>query len=365
MGKGNRVAVEKSSKTQFNPHKVEIEVPDDFDHVDEDPIIADQRFGVISFYEPKQDVLTLRELLIMEEFIKECLREDPEVGKKRVNLSKVVNLKTVSSSKFLQLYHDFRYDNIDELTKKAKEIYPDQIFERAFKIRGNYKSLKKADEQKNKLKLVDQLHSQYIVEVGKWAPFNPPENAIENYETSNKKLNEMMQEQRKNISETREFYEQQKQERIKKSIQANEERRAKIANNDEDAILAELREQEILGIYSGESRTRPKPSKANRIVADATPEDAGFSSNNVDTSNNYRGIKIKKSEMEHQSLSDYAGDVETQQAYANATMSGSVKQINAAKTAVKSNKLLVEDFDEAEFDNMLMEQITQDIVRKR
>lgn len=349
--------VKTTGARNYNPHEVKIDL-NDYDHVDEDEIIPDQQFGLISFYEPKDDTLTLRELYIFEQFIKECLREDPELDKKRVNFKKI------SSKKLIELYHDFRYDNMTELTAGAKEKYPDQIFERAFKIRGNYKSQKKAQDRMNYLKKSDQLHSQYIVQVGKWAPFNPPEHAIAEYETSNKKLNEMMQSQRKNVQDAKEFYETQKQERIQQTMKLNEERRKKLENNDEAAILAEKREQEILGIFDDPAPRKVKPSKANRIDQTATPEDAGISGTVVDPKN-YKGIKIKDSEREHKTLSDFAGDGETAAMYANSTMGGDMNALNRAKTAVKNAKLNMDDFDDADFDNVLLDNLSKSVARSR
>jgi hypothetical protein len=346
-----------------NPHLCDIRVEEDFDFVDEDEIIPDQRFTVVSFYEPPDDTITLREVFIFEKFIEECLRVDEELGKERVNFKKV------SAKKLLQLYHDFRYENIDDLNKEVKEKYPDQQFERALKVRGAFKSEGKAKERMNYIKKFDQIHSQYIAEVGKWLPFNPPENAIGDYSTSNARLNEMLSASIKNKNDAKEFYEKERIERIKQAVYINEERRKKILDNDEETIMAEAKEQEMLGLINSEINKsigavtrKPKPSKANSGASKTVlPESVGVG-DQVSTKN-YKGIKLNKNEFEHKSVDEFRGDAEMESDYANSTMAGDIKAINTAKA--RRERLKKEDFDKAEFDEELAESITSKIVKSR
>jgi len=354
-------AKKRGTKPLKNPHEVKVNVDDDFDFVDEDDIIQDQQFAVISFYEPPQDVLTLREVFIFQEFIKECLREDPELKKKRVNFKKV------STSALTQLYNDFRFDNIDELNKLAKLEFPDQIFERAVKLRGNFKSQRKAQERMNHLKRHDQTHSQFISEVGKWMPFNPPEHAIDDYQTSNKRLNEMMHAQRANNQEAKEFYEKEKQERIRQCMDLNSKRRNAIDANDEDAIIAEQRNLEMLGLLDDDitksvRKARKKPSKAAAVAKNAIPEDIGISGTNVKTGKNgYSGIRVKQSDFEHSKLSDFSGNSELAQEYDTANMSTNVNEINRRKKGKDKMHIKNDDFDEADFDSTLADAIIKNI----
>jgi hypothetical protein len=330
----------------------ELAIADDHDYLDEDEIIPDQKFVVLSFYEPKDDVCTLREVFFMSEFIRECLREDPELGKQRVNFAKV------SADKLIGLYHDFRYDNLEDLSKLAKEKYPTEMFERALKVRGSYKSMAKANDRKNHLKKFDALHSQYIAEVGKWLPFNPPESAIADYETSNKRLNEMLAAGRKNQTDAKEFYERERQERIRQEQDLIERRKQRIANNDENAIVAEYSEQEALGLQAPQFtkqavvRKKQMPSKAAVVTQDVDPSQHGMG-DRPDTSN-YQSIRIKPQEFEHSTPTALAGSAD-ETAYASANMAGDMKAINKAKSA--RPMLAVSDFEKAEFDDDLANSI--------
>jgi hypothetical protein len=323
-------------------------IADDHDWLDEDPVIADQRFTILSFYEPKDDTITLREVFFMSKFIEECLREDPELDKKRVNFAKV------SAEKLISLYHDFRYDNYEDLSKLAKEKYPTEMFERALKVRGCFKSQSKATDRMNELKKYDAVHSQYIAEVGKWLPFNPPESAIENYETSNKRLNEIIAAGRKNQVEAKEFYERERQERIKQEQQINERRKRAIAENNEEAIVAEHCEQEVLGLQPAQFTKiakRPTPSKAAVIKTDTKPEDIGI----VDqvSTKNYSGIRLKQGDFEHTNHDDFKGNSDDAAMYSSATMAGDMAALNNAKTSSARTRLTMKDFEEAEFDETL------------
>jgi len=352
-----------TKKSTNNPHLCDVKVEEDFDFVDEDEIIPDQRFTVLSFYEPADDNLTLREVFIFEKFIEECLRVDEELGKERINFKKV------SSKKLISLYHDYRYENIEELNKDVKEKYPDLQFERAIKVRGNFKSEGKAKERMNYIKKFDQIHSQYIAEVGKWVPFNPPENAIGDYSTSNARLNEMLSASIKNKNDAKEFYEKERIERIKQAVQINEERRRKICDNDEPTIIAEAREQQMLGLIDdeinktiGAFKRKSKPSKANTGASQVVlPESVGVG-DQVSTKN-YKGIKLNKGAFEHKSLEEFKGDVELEADYANANMAGDINAINTAKS--RRERLKKEDFDNAEFDSELADSIASKIVKSR
>jgi hypothetical protein len=323
-------------------------IADDYDWLDEDPVIPDQRFTLLSFHEPKDDTITLREVFFMSKFIEECLREDPEFDKKRVNFAKV------SAEKLISLYHDFRYDNYEDLSKLAKEKYPTEMFERALKVRGCFKSHSKATDRMNELKKYDAIHSQYIAEVGKWLPFNPPESAIENYETSNKRLNEIIAAGRKNQVDAKEFYERERQERIKQEREINERRKRAIASNDEAAIVAEHCEQEALGLQPAhftKITKRPTPSKAATIVADASPAEHGIP-NEVSTKN-YSGIRLKTNDFEHKNHEDFKGDGTETMLREAASLAGDVTAINNAKTSAGRVRMTMKDFDTADFDETL------------
>jgi hypothetical protein len=248
------------SKVAKNKLVPEISISSDYDWIDEDEVINDQKFVVVSFCEPEIETLSKKETFVFSEFIKECLREDATAEKYRVNFSKV------TPEKLVQLYNDFKTENDDYLAEELKRVYPDVVFERALKIRGAYKSQNKAQDRINFLKKYDRIHNIYMCEVGKWVPYNPPAAAIENHETSNVHLNRMLAEKRKNQTEAKEFYERERQERIKQCAEVADERNKKIRDNDFDAIIAEHCEQEILGLVDEEFSKEPE----SRAVAAAS-----------------------------------------------------------------------------------------------
>ena len=353
------------SRQGENPHTFRPEVVDDFDFVDEDPDIPDQMYTVISFYEPEQDTHTLREVYFMQEFIKECLREDPELDKRRVDFKKV------SANKLVRLYTDFRFDNVEELNKKAKKKYPDQIFERAVKVRGSYKSVQKAHRRRDELRKHDQIHNQYVMSVGKWAPFNPPAHAIEEYETSNKRLNDMMHAHRKNIREAKEYYEQEKQERIRQCVEINEKRRKNIENNDEETLLAEEMEQMALGLLSSSSKPkrapREKPSKANSIEQNVLPEQFDINMSDkveqVNYKKNYKGIRVNKTEFEHKNPDALKNESGIAEEYENAGMSADVNTLKRRKAG--KDKIGRINFDDPDFDEELATSVIRDVQRSK
>lgn len=339
----------------LNNGKIDTDIEDRYDFLDEDPIIPDQKFAVLSFYSPKYDLLEKREVSYFYEFIRECLRVDPDLGKKRVNFAKI------SEEKLLQMYTEFRFDNYDELHERLKEKHKEDVFDRALKVRGCYKTINKAKKRVQELKNGDNVHNMFVAEVGKWLPFAPDPSVCDDYETSNKQLNKMLYQQRVNANETRQFYQKEREQRLSEAVKINEERKKRLKEKDPEYRAVQESEMDLLGLTAKSEDVRPvktkklfTPSKA-KTVEKVDPTEYGFG-DSVDTKG-YKGISMKITDFEHKDFNDYQGNKETFDTYNTDNV-----DINRAK----KDKVTVrpEEFEDEEFDEEYADELLRQLKRK-
>ena len=89
---------------------------------------------------------------------------------------------------------------------------------RGFKIRGVYDTENKAKEQCEKLYTLDSDHNTYVADMGHWVPWTDDPDKAENFEYSNKDLNNLMKSHKENQEKAKTFNEHQKNEMIKDSL---------------------------------------------------------------------------------------------------------------------------------------------------
>lgn len=88
----------------------------------------------------------------------------------------------------------------------------------SFKVRGSYASWETANKRVEYLRTVhDGNHFIFVGEVGKWLPFNPDPNKIQNQNYYESQLNDLHENYEKNQAKTKEHFETRKQELMRKA----------------------------------------------------------------------------------------------------------------------------------------------------
>lgn len=168
----NEKNVRKQVETEFEKDDSDGET----DYCDIDPELPGQNFYVVSFAEPKRDHLEMFESFAFTHFLTHVDQEtfvdilsDPD------NVAREYNLYKQTHKVALEL--------------AFKEKHPGVWLERAFKMRGVFKTEKAAQERAKKLGAVDKDFTMFVTQVGAWSPYNPNPIWCENYTTDNKELN--------------------------------------------------------------------------------------------------------------------------------------------------------------------------------
>ena len=124
--------------------------------------------------------------------------------------------KELSASKLKDEYDDFMFKNQVQL---EDEFYAKNDFRttvRGLKIRGSYSTRDEAESRAKKLQKMDPDHNIFVGQVGKWLPWDPSPNAIQDQEYAEDQLNTLMKKYKEN-EEAREEFHREQRERAKKN----------------------------------------------------------------------------------------------------------------------------------------------------
>ena len=128
---------------------------------------------------------------------------------------------------------------------------------RGLKIRGVYATKEEADKQAKHLQEIDQYFHVFVGEVGKWLPWDPDPNSVEDQQYQNEELNDLMKGYKDNLEKSKTMQHERKQDLIKK---AAKEEQQKIHNKDKDKSK------------STKTRDRLRQKLAEKHAQEQTPE---------------------------------------------------------------------------------------------
>ena len=227
-------AVPKNSKpvTQKNS-------PDYVDVLDEDDIIAGQKFVCVSFISP-ENIIKQKEAFFFEHFLK--LWDFNKSMEKFVDFLNFVSVKYrldfqhISSDlkEFVEEerkqlltvsvedeYKTFLDKNEEELEKEFSLLHSFQTNTRGIKIRGVFSSMEEAEKRCKDLRDYDPNHDIYVAPVGIWVPFHPEAYKTNRVEYLEPELNQLMMEKQKNENQAKLHFNQRKMEAKQKAMDEN------------------------------------------------------------------------------------------------------------------------------------------------
>jgi hypothetical protein len=224
------------------------------DYLDEDPEIAGQKYALISFISP-ENVLQRKDQFFFERFLqhyevswkvknlekflastvteindklsehtrmlekegqqpaadicRKCLiKIDDVLGNYQSFVAK--NQKDVSKTTIAENFKDFMFK---EHTKLEDEFHSANDFKttvRGIKIRGVVRDEREAQLRVKRLQASDKIHNIFLAEIGKWTPWDPAPNSVENQEYAQEELNSLMKKYKENEQSKDQYFEEQK-----------------------------------------------------------------------------------------------------------------------------------------------------------
>ncbi len=221
------------------------------DYLDEDPEIPSQKFVLLSFISP-ENVLQTKDKFFFQKFmtdyeikyktksleeflgntvldinrkldaaIDELVKAEvptekiDELRAKRIPVEGVMDqyqayLKKykgeVTRTEIDEAYKDFMFRRQTELEDEFHKANNFQTTIRGLKVRGVYSTDAEAAARAKKLQRNDPLHNILLGVVGKWLPWDPTPNAIQDQEYAEDQLNTLMQSYKKNEENVANFY---------------------------------------------------------------------------------------------------------------------------------------------------------------
>jgi hypothetical protein len=220
------------------------------DFLNEDPEIAGQKFCLLSFLSP-ENVLANKDMFFIEHFLKDYeiqwktkymekfvaehvnkfnakLDEKASVFDKAGNeeAAELCRSNRLMVAPFLDDYQAMLQKNKKEITQtKLQEDYKDFLFKhqadledkfhakndfrttvRGLKVRGVAPTYPEAAARAKKLQKQDPIHNIFVGEIGKWLPWDPSPNAIQEQEYAEEQLNQLMKRNKDNDDNVDNFY---------------------------------------------------------------------------------------------------------------------------------------------------------------
>lgn len=213
------------------------------DYLDVDKPLPGQNYYCISFVSPEK-VLEQKELFMYYHYEQAFYQKFTKIANSalssmidgcedgKVDISDVVKLKKsllaacsdekVSWDEFKSKFEDFRYrdeDKIGEVFDKANNFCTSV---RGVKVRGVFDTKREADVRAAVLQRQDPLFDVFVGQIGYWCPWDPNPTKIADIEYLNTDLNKLVKEYKANEAKKDQFYQEQKTQRTKDALSAEE-----------------------------------------------------------------------------------------------------------------------------------------------
>lgn len=273
------------------------------DLLDEDKVIAGQKFTCISFLSP-DTILKKKEMFFFEEFLKkwdflksmekfqqflhfisykykmnyETITKDLEsfVQEEKTNL-----LKTTIDDEF----KNFLDQSEEELENAFNTKYNFQTNVRGIKVRGSYGTQEEAELRCKLIRETDPHHDVYVGPVGVWMPWEPEAYKTGRVEYLEKELNELMHQKKTNENNAKVEFDKRVREAKEKAMEDNRESAMKTGNPltqimNNEGELVNVRNIDLDSI-SDESVVMPKDGTNNNKVSSVDIRRELFENENI------------------------------------------------------------------------------------
>lgn len=235
------------------------------DYLDVDKPFPGQNYYCISFVSPEK-VLEQKELFMYYHYEQAFYQKFTKIAESalsnmidgcedgKVDISDVVKLKKslleacseekVQWAEFKNKFEDFRYrdeEKIGEVFDKANNFHTSV---RGVKVRGVFDTKREADVRAAVLQRQDPLFDVFVGQIGYWCPWDPNPTKIADIEYLNTDLNKLVKEYKANEAKKDQFYTEQKTQRAKDALSAEERVKHQQGLAETRAIGEELKSQQ-------------------------------------------------------------------------------------------------------------------------
>jgi len=171
--------------------------PEKQDFLEVDSELPGQRYVCLSFLSP-EELIEERKAFNVCKFLQSYCKE-----------------QKLEYKELYSKYEDFVYKYSNELQRDFDEKNKFQTSMRGLKVRGTYSTKEEATNRAKKLQNIDSNFNVFVGEVGKWLPWDPCADGVQDEVFQNTQLNDMMEKYEENNINRDIFYEEQKREKIK------------------------------------------------------------------------------------------------------------------------------------------------------
>ena len=213
------------------------------DYLDVDKPLSGQNYYCVSFVSPEK-VLEQKDKFMfyhyeravnkkLSNMLDESLSKMIDNSKDgNVDVSDVISLKKsvinaskeydVTFDKFKDLFEDFKFQNEEKIGEDFDKSNSFKTSVRGVKVRGVFDTKREADVRAAVLQRQDSLFDVFVGQIGYWCPWDPNPQKIADIEYMNNDLNKLVKEYKANEVKKDMFYQEQKTQRQKDVLSAEE-----------------------------------------------------------------------------------------------------------------------------------------------
>lgn len=157
---------------------------------------------------------------------------------------------------FKDKFEDFKFGNEEKIGEAFDKANDFKTSMRGVKVRGVYDTKREADVRASVLQRQDPLFDVFVGQVGYWCPWDPNPQKIADIEYMNNDLNKLVKEYKSNEAKKDMFYQEQKTQRQKDALSAEDRLKHQEGINETNAIKEDIQSKKA----ANESSTNNTPS---------------------------------------------------------------------------------------------------------
>ena len=171
------------------------------------------------------------------------------------NVSKTCEEYDLTFEQFKDKFEDFKFSNEEKIGEVFDKANNFKTSVRGVKVRGVYDTKREADVRAAVLQRQDPLFDVFVGQMGYWCPWDPNPQKIDDIEYMNNDLNKLVKEYKTNEAKKDMFYQEQKTQRQKDALSAEDRLKHQEGINETLAIKDEMKEQQNLQASMGNLNT--------------------------------------------------------------------------------------------------------------
>jgi len=237
------------------------------DYLDVDKPISGQNFYCVSFVSPEkileqkdkfmfyhyERAVNKRVSTMLDEGLNSLIDKSSDGT---VDVSDVISLKKsiektckeydLTFEQFKDKFEDFKFGNEEKIGEAFDKANDFRTSMRGVKVRGVYDTKREADVRAAVLQRQDPLFDVFVGQVGYWCPWDPNPQKIADIEYMNNDLNKLVKEYKTNEAKKDMFYQEQKTQRQKDALSAEDRLKHQEGINQTNAIKEDMEAQKKL-----------------------------------------------------------------------------------------------------------------------